>query len=167
MSQNKGEMIMKTVCWMFALMFILAITTIVSAQTSESDQLRDMLTNPACPRACFFDIWTGITTQLQVQNILAGLNITYEVYAGQSNNDERNGTYYWVPPTSTPFTTGGRVILHFSNGIARQMLISMNVSATTVLGTFGNPVTMAETDDTYFLEYADLGLVSHLTQPRE
>jgi len=159
MSQNKGEMIMKTVFLMLVLIFILAITTIVSAQTSESNQLRELLTDSACPRACFFDIQTGVTTQQQVQNILAGLNITYEVYAGQSNNDEPNGTYNWIPPTSTPFTTGGQVILHFSNGIARQMLISMNVSVTTVLETFGNPVTMAETDDTYFLEYADLGLV--------
>ena len=150
---------MKTVFLMLVLIFILAITTIVSAQTSESNQLRELLTDSACPRACFFDIQTGVTTQQQVQNILAGLNITYEVYAGQSNNDEPNGTYNWIPPTSTPFTTGGQVILHFSNGIARQMLISMNVSVTTVLETFGNPVTMAETDDTYFLEYADLGLV--------
>jgi WD40 repeat protein len=121
--------------------------------------LRDLLTAPTCQRACFLGIRPGITTQAEVQNILVGLNIPYDVDAGRSNNDEPNGTYYWVPPTSTPFTNGGGVILHFSDGIARQMLVSMSVAVNTVIDAFGAPVTVAETDDTYYLEYADLGLV--------
>jgi len=131
----------------------------LSAQTSESQQLHDLLTSPNCQRACFLGIQPGLTTQAEVRSLLASMNIQYRVYSGQASNNEANGTYYWVPNSSTPFMFGGEVSVRFTNNIATQILIPMSVLVSTILDTYGNPVGMGSGDGNYYLEYPPQGLV--------
>jgi WD40 repeat protein len=130
---------------------------------SAADALRDFLTDPSCEQACIFGIQPGVTTQTDVEHLLAANNITPDII---SVGDITTYTWFLTPTPvfiSEPAASDA-IIVNFRADVLEHIKINATIPIRIVREAFGDPEDVRVYDGLpslrdYWLVYPSLGLV--------
>jgi len=127
--------------------------------TPATPTLLELLSAPSCSIACFLGIEPGMTTQVDLESILSGLNIQYDVSPiGLEGN---TFDYSFNPHNNWPYVGNNQrsIGILVGDGIVFQMIVPLaDVPIDTILDQYGPPDGIVGPSENRLLLYASYGL---------
>lgn len=121
--------------------------------------LRSIFNPPSCAVACWLGIEPGVTTQADLESILSGLNIQYDVSPiGLEGN---TFDYSFNPNNEWPYVGNnqGSIGILVGDGVVFQMIVPLaDVPIDTILDQYGPPDGIVGPSENRLLLYASYGL---------